>query len=155
MWNAGLFTFKLGSILNHLQRQGHTIDYEEMVNSYSELPKTSFDYEFVEQSQNIIVVPYTGKWKDLGTWSSLTEELDSSLIGKGNISSDCNNINIINELEIPVSVIGISNQIVAVSSDGILVADKNSSEQVKEMSNQFKQRPMYEERVSSIGSFPI
>ncbi|OJE33651.1 mannose-1-phosphate guanylyltransferase [Bacillus thuringiensis] len=146
LWNAGLFTFKLGSILDHLQRQGHTIDYDEMVNSYSELPKTSFDYEFVEQSQNIIVVPYAGKWKDLGTWNSLTEELESSLIGKGNISSDCNNINIINELEIPVSVIGISNLIVAVSSDGILVADKNSSEQIKEMSNQFKQRPMYEER---------
>lgn len=145
-WNAGVFTFKLGYILEHLQGHGYTIDYAEMVKSYSKLPHNSFDYELVEKAKNIIMAPYMGKWKDLGTWNSLTEEIDTNLIGNGNISSDCKNINIINELEIPVSVIGTSDLIVAVCSDGILVADKNASEQIKDISKQFKQRPMYEER---------
>ncbi|HDR7646823.1 TPA: cupin domain-containing protein [Bacillus mycoides] len=145
-WNAGIFTFKLGYVLDHLQRRGHTIDYEEMVKSYATLPQNSFDYELVEKVKNIVVAPYKGKWKDLGSWSSLTEEIDATLIGNGNISSDCHNINVINELEVPVSVIGASNLIVAVSSDGILVADKDASEQIKEISKQFKQRPMYEEK---------
>lgn len=146
LWNGGVFAFKLGYILDHLQGHGYTIDYAEMVKSYSKLPHNSFDYELVEKAKNIIVAPYMGKWKDLGTWNSLTEEIDTNLIGNGNISSDCKNINIINELEIPVSVIGTSDLIVAVCSDGILVADKNASEQIKDISKQFKQRPMYEER---------
>lgn len=145
LWNAGVFTFKLGYILEHIQRQGYTIDYEEMVKSYTTLPQNSFDYELVEKAKNVIVVPYKGKWKDLGSWSSLTEEIET-LIGNGNVSSDCHNINIINELGIPISVIGASNLIVAVCSDGILVADKDASEQIKEISKQFKQRPMYEEK---------
>ena len=146
LWNGGVFAFKLGFILNFLKAQGQLLNYEEMLKEYSRLPKNSFDYEVVEKIKNIVVAPYKGEWKDLGTWNTLTEEMDTPLIGKGSISSDCENVHLINELDIPVSVLGLSDLVVAVSPDGILVSDKKASPRVKEIANQFDNRPMYEER---------
>ena len=117
-----------------------------MKQQYTRIPKNSFDYEVVEKTQHIVVAPYEGEWKDLGTWNTLTEEMEATLIGKGSISSDCQNVHVINELDVPVSVLGVSNLVVAVSPDGILVSDKEASSRVKEMANQFENRPMYEER---------
>ena len=54
-------------------------------------------------------------------------------IGKGIISLECENVHLINELDIPVSVVGVSNVVVAVSPDGILVSDKEESPRVKEI----------------------
>ena len=146
LWNSGIFAFKLDFILKHLKLQGLTLNYADMVKAYTNLPKNSFDYEVVEKTESIVVVPFNGEWKDLGTWNTLTEEMDTPLIGKGSISSDCENVHIINELDIPVSVLGLSDLIVAVSPDGILVSDKKESSRVKEIANQFENRPMYEER---------
>ncbi|WP_191557381.1 sugar phosphate nucleotidyltransferase [Metabacillus idriensis] len=146
LWNCGVFSFKLGYIIKHLENMGLPTRYEELLNRYEELPKISFDYEVVEKAKNIIVLPYGGYWKDLGTWNTLTEEMASGLIGKGVISNDCENTHLINELDIPVAVMGLSNLVVAVSPDGILVSDKNASPRIKEVVSKFVNRPMYEER---------
>ncbi|SDN06110.1 hypothetical protein SAMN05443253_107319 [Bacillus sp. OK048] len=53
----------------------------------------------------------------------------------------------INELDIPVTVLGVKDIIVAASPDGILVADKASSPRIKELISGFEQPPMYEERI--------
>ncbi|HHL3304309.1 TPA: AraC family ligand binding domain-containing protein, partial [Bacillus cereus] len=100
----------------------------------------------VEKNHNIIVIPYDGEWKDLGTWKSLTEEVNSQVLGKGQISSNTENVNIINELEFPISVVGVSNIVIAVCSDGILIANKEESEKIKRGFGQFDSRPMYDER---------
>lgn len=146
LWNSGVFAFKLEFLLNNLVKKGLPQNFDEMIEQYNRIPKTSFDYEIVEKTNNIIVAPYQGEWKDLGTWNTLTEEINSPLIGKGIISSDCINVHVINELDIPVSILGLSNLIVAASPDGILVSDKESSSRVKEIAAQFDYRPMYEER---------
>ncbi len=68
-------------------------------------------------------------------------------MGNGGMSDDCHNTHIINELELPVKVLGASNMIVAVSADGILVSDKPSSSRMKDMLHEgLFSRPMYEER---------
>lgn len=146
MWNSGIFAFKLEFIIKHLESSGLPLDYEQIVKQYTYLSKNSFDYEVVEKTKNIVVVPFKGAWKDLGTWNTLTEEMTKSLIGKGSISSDSQNVHVVNELDIPVSVLSLSNIVVAVSPDGVLVSDKKASSRVKEVVNQFNQRPMYEER---------
>ncbi|MCQ6274857.1 cupin domain-containing protein [Bacillus sp. V3B] len=146
LWNGGVFAFKLEFILNHLELHGLPLNYDEMIYKYNSLPKISFDYEVVEKTEDIVVVPYKGEWKDLGTWNTLTDEMGTHLVGNGCMSSDCKNVNIINELDIPVSVLGLSNLVVAVSPDGILVSDKEASSRVKEIINNYENRPMYEER---------
>lgn len=145
LWNCGVFAFPLRYMLDILKKNGHPLDYNELYQQYSTLPKTSFDYEVVEKSSHIVVVPYHGSWKDLGTWEVLTEEMSAPILGKGMMGEDTSNNNIINELDIPVAVLGLSDVIVAASPDGILVADKEASPRVKELIT-FDTRPMYVER---------
>ncbi|SFJ64113.1 MULTISPECIES: sugar phosphate nucleotidyltransferase [unclassified Bacillus (in: firmicutes)] len=146
LWNCGVFAFKLDKIISLLDQKGFPVQYDQLLKQYSDLPKISFDYEVVEKTKDIIALPYNGSWKDLGTWNTLTEEMGTSMIGKGNMSEECENNHIINELDIPVSVLGLSNIIIAASPDGILVSDKEASPRVKELVGDWDQRPMYEER---------
>ncbi|AMA71701.1 sugar phosphate nucleotidyltransferase [Aneurinibacillus thermoaerophilus] len=145
-WNCGIFAFKLGYLISLLKEKKLPTDYEEMLHTYNQLPKISFDYEVVEKAQNIIMLPYEGEWKDLGTWNTLTEEMNTNLLGKGIISEGCENTHLINELDIPVTILGISNAVIAASPDGILVTDKEASPRIKDIMKNFNQRPMYEER---------
>ncbi|HDR7959550.1 TPA: cupin domain-containing protein [Bacillus wiedmannii] len=146
LWNSGVFAFKLDKIISLLDQKGLPVQYDVLVQQYANLPKISFDYEVVEKTENIVALPYNGSWKDLGTWNTLTEEMGTNILGKGNMGIECEQNHIINELDIPVSVLGLSNIIVAVSPDGILVSEKDASPRVKELVGDWDQRPMYEER---------
>lgn len=146
LWNCGVFAFKLGFILQKIQKLGLTPEYEALREGYSKLPKISFDYEVAEKTENIVALRYDGAWKDLGTWNTLTEEMSGELIGNGIISEDSQNTHLVNELDIPVTVLGLSNIVVAASPDGILVADKTASPRIKEIVSGINNRPMYEER---------
>ncbi|GIO62470.1 sugar phosphate nucleotidyltransferase [Paenibacillus cineris] len=146
LWNCGVFAFRLGFIIDMLIERKLPIHYEEAVRQYGRFLKTSFDYEVVEKTEHIVVMPYEGEWKDLGTWNTLTEEIASPLIGKGTLSPDSQNTHVINELDIPVTAIGVSNLIIAASPDGILVSDKEASPRIKELVNSDDLRPMVEER---------
>lgn len=146
LWNCGVFAFQLGKIISLLEQQGLPISYDDLLENYALLPKISFDYEVVEKTKDIVALPYDGYWKDLGTWNTLTEEMGTQALGKVNISKDSKDTHIINELDIPISVLGLSNVIVAASPDGILVSDKEASPRVKELVGNLEQRPMYEER---------
>lgn len=147
LWNCGVFAFRLGYILDILAEKEWPLDYRSLKAQYHTLPKISFDYEVVEKAQKIVALPYAGYWKDLGTWNTLTEEMATSLLGKGVISNDSVNTHLINELDIPVTIIGGRDLVVAVSPDGILVSDKASSPQIKELIKDFTNPPMYEERL--------
>lgn len=145
LWNCGVFAFRLGYLIRMMDRTGYPLQVEELAKQYHLLPKISFDYEVVEKTSHISVLPYEGYWKDLGTWNTLTEEMKQQQIGKGTISPECINTHLINEIDIPVSVIGLSDVVVAVSPDGILVADKSASPRIKDYI-EYAQGPMFEER---------
>ncbi|KAA9004671.1 cupin domain-containing protein [Paenibacillus spiritus] len=146
LWNCGVFAFKLGYLLDILQSKGLPLNYEEMQKQYKLLPSISFDYEVVEKEENIVVRPYDGFWKDLGTWNTLTEEMASNQLGRGLLTEDSASSCLINELDIPITVIGAKDLIVAASPDGILVTSKSESPRIKEVLKGSEQRPMYEER---------
>lgn len=146
LWNCGVFAFKLGYIISLLTEKGLPIQYEELLKHYDKFPKISFDYEVVEKANHIVALPYEGYWKDLGTWNTLTEEMAANIMGKGIISKDSENTHVVNELDIPVTVIGLSNVVVAASADGILVTEKSASPRIKEVLGNYDERPMYEER---------
>ncbi|WP_051317251.1 sugar phosphate nucleotidyltransferase [Ectobacillus panaciterrae] len=144
-WNCGVFAFKLSYVISILHKNGWPIKYEELIEQYGQLPKVSFDYEVLEKSNNIVMVEYEGIWKDLGTWNTLAEEIDECLLGEGMIHHSANT-NVINELNTPVVVLGLSNIIVVRSPDGILISDKSKSTELKGLIKYADERPMYEER---------
>ncbi|MGM0838454.1 MAG: sugar phosphate nucleotidyltransferase [Bacillota bacterium] len=146
LWNCGVFAFKMSYLLRILEEKKISHGYENMMNNYNELPQISFDYEVVENAEKIAVLPYKGFWKDLGTWNTLTEEMTQNKLGNGVISQDSINTHLINELDIPITIIGANDLVVAASPDGILVSNKESSPKIKDMVKELKTRPMFEER---------
>lgn len=146
LWNCGVFAFKLKFIISLLIEKEWPIQYDELIKQYNRLPKNSFDYEVVEKTNKIVALPYEGSWKDLGTWNTLSEEMSLMQIGKGVISEDSTDTHLVNELNIPVAVLGVENAVVAASPDGILITNKQASPRVKTLLEGLEQRPMFEER---------
>ena len=145
-WNGGVFAFRLGYMVDILEKYIKADSFAELRNRYGELPKISFDYEVAEKAESVAVVPFNGKWKDLGTWNSLTEELSSTAIGNALLGEQAENTHVINELGIPVFCNGVKDIVVAGSPDGILVCGKECSENIKNYVDNLSPRPMYEER---------
>lgn len=146
LWNCGVFAFHLGFILSILEEMRLPQNYVDLLAHYEQLPKISFDFEVVEKTNSIAALPYNGAWRDLGVWGTLTEHMSEQVKGSGIICPESNNTHIINELDIPVAVLGIPNAVIVSGPDGILVSDKSVSHDLKKYIFQFNKRPMYEER---------
>lgn len=146
LWNCGVFCFRIGFLLDRLLRYEVSTAYDELYKGYDLLPKRSFDYEVLETCDHLVVVEYDGMWKDLGTWNTLTEQMEGTSFGNVLMGSDCQGTHVVNELDIPVVVSGIESAVVVASFDGILVSSKDASSHIKDVLKDVVGRPMYEER---------
>lgn len=148
LWNCGVFGLKLGYILDILEEKYKITDfnYGTMKETFKTLKKTSFDYEIVEKAKNIKVIKYENKWMDLGTWETITTEMNKLIEGNVLFNDSCFNTHVINELKIPIVVIGINDAIIVASSDGLLVAKKEETYKLKEIISDINNRPMYERK---------
>jgi len=145
LWNCGVFCFKIGFLKSKLLQLGYPSTYRELVSEFDMMPKRSFDYEIVEQTRSVVVVPYHGTWSDLGTWGSLSEQITDKFVGQGTAVA-CQDTHIINELGIPLVAMGLKHTMVVSTPDGILVADKEHAASIKLVTASWTGRPMYEER---------
>lgn len=146
LWNGGVFAFKLKYLLDKAHELIDFIDYEDLFNRYEMVERISFDYAVVEKESNIQVMRFSGKWKDLGTWNTLTESIEEKVIGNAMLNESCENVHVVNELDIPVLCMGLKNTIVSVSAEGILVSDKNESGQIKPYVDKIEQPVMFSEK---------
>lgn len=131
LWNAGVFAFKLGYLLDVAHKMVNFTDYKDLFTKYETLEKISFDYAVVEKEPSIQVMRYAGEWKDVGTWNMMAEVMSDHTKGNVTLDETCENTHAINELGIPVLCMGCKNMVVAASSDGIFVADKERSGAMK------------------------
>ncbi|MCL1863979.1 MAG: sugar phosphate nucleotidyltransferase [Defluviitaleaceae bacterium] len=145
LWNCGVFAFRLGYIIEISNNYISASCYEDVLSQYNNLPKNSFDYEVIENESSICAVEYTGEWKDLGTWNTFTEQMSDFCTG--NVVMDDTNVNThaINELNLPLIVMGAKDMIIAATYNGILVSDKHQSSYMKPLVESVQGRPMYEE----------
>ena len=146
LWNCGVFAFKLGFMIDKLKSTVQAQTYYDVFEQYSSFEKNSFDYAVTENCESIFSVSYDGEWKDIGTWNTLTDVMSPQPIGNVKMADDCENTHIINELGIPMVVMGAKDMVIAASPDGILVADKESSPHIKNYVDDINLRPMFEER---------
>ena len=146
LWNGGVFAFKLKYLLDKAHELIDFIDYEDLFNRYEMVERISFDYAVVEKESNIQVMRFSGRWKDLGTWNTLTESIEEKVIGNAMLNESCENVHVVNELDIPVLCMGLKNTIVSVSAEGILVSDKNESGQIKPYVDKIEQPVMFSEK---------
>lgn len=153
LWNGGIFAFKLKYLAGKTKELIGCNGYDELLLHYSELEKISFDYAVSEKEKDIKVMRFSGEWKDLGTWNTLTEAMHEDTIGRALKDDSCENVHIINELDIPILCMGLKNVVVSASHGGIIVSDKDSSSYIKPLVEKIADRVMFAEK--SWGSYKV
>lgn len=153
LWNAGIFAFKLSYLLAKAHSLIDFTDYRDLFNKYDGLKKISFDYAVVEKEESIQVLRYSGDWKDVGTWNMMAEVMADKTKGKVVLDEECENTNVVNELNIPILCMGCKDMIVAASGDGILISDKERSGYMKPYVEKIETEAMYAEK--SWGTYTV
>lgn len=153
LWNGGVFAFRLKYLLDKADEYIGYHKYEDLFRNYESLKKISFDYAVVENEPSIQVMRFSGRWKDLGTWNTLTEEMSEAVLGQAVLNESCYNLSVINELNIPVLCMGLRDMIIAASGEGILVTTREQSSYIKPFVDKFNQKVMFAEK--SWGGFQI
>lgn len=153
LWNGGVFAFKLGYLLDVSEKLLGAHRYINLYDNYDNLPKISFDYAVVEKEERIQVVRYSGEWIDLGSWNTLTENMSDNIIGDAIKDDACENVHIINELDLPVLAMGLKDVVISASPDGILVSDKDQSGHLKKYVEKINREAMFAEK--SWGAFKV
>ncbi len=153
LWNGGVFAYKLKYVLDKAHELIDFKDYNDLFSKYDTLTKISFDYAVVEKEDKIQVMRFGGEWKDLGTWNTLTEAMEESVVGKGILNDTCNGVHIVNEMDVPVLAMGLTDVVISASPEGILVSDKEQSSYIKPYVDGIVQQIMFAEK--SWGSFKV
>lgn len=151
-WNSGMFVCAAGTYLNELKQ--HALDifshteqamakahvYHDYIRldaeAFASCREESIDYAVMEKTNNAVVIPVEMQWSDLGCWTAVaesnqTDEQGNALHGKVIVrdTRDC----LITSEETLVTALGIKDQIIVATADAVLVADKQYSQQVKEI----------------------
>jgi mannose-1-phosphate guanylyltransferase len=146
LWNGGVFAYRLKYVMEKSRELLGTSEYQELYDHYAELKKISFDYAVVEQEKSIAVLRYRGVWKDIGTWNTLAETMEEPTVGNAVIGDRCENVHIVNELDIPVLAMGMKDTVIAASPDGILVASAETADRIKPYVDTISRQIMFAEK---------
>ncbi|MDO4189128.1 MAG: sugar phosphate nucleotidyltransferase [Lachnospiraceae bacterium] len=153
LWNGGVFAYKLKYVLDRAHELIDFTDYQDLFEKYETLTKISFDYAVVEKEDKIQVQRFSGEWKDLGTWNTLTEAMEETTIGKAILNDKCENVHVVNELGVPVVCMGLKDVVVSASAQGILVSDKEQSSYIKPYVDGLDEQIMFADK--AWGSFKV
>ena len=156
-WNSGMFLFNSKKYISQIQKYREDIfsaceesidksDFMDNIlkvdlDSFSKTPSESIDYALMEKTTDAVVIPMEITWNDVGTWKALSEIKDKDSNGNtldGDIYvRDTKNTYIQSEDSL-VATIGIDNLIIVNTKDALLVASKDSSQDVKEIVDSLK-----------------
>ena len=157
LWNSGMFIFKYETIMNALKQYSsnhfETIESikplfdknegvktaEIVKDKFMNFEKKSIDFAVMEHASNIIVIPSEFGWNDVGNFIAFEELFDKDEnknvirnIKCISVDSD-NNIIVSDGSNQTVSLLGVSNMIIAVTKDNILICDKNKNQDIKKI----------------------
>ncbi len=151
LWNAGIFLFAARDILAAFRQ--HAPDLIEPTRAaveharpdlgflrlapepWESLRDISIDYAVMEQADNLSVVPYSGKWSDLGSWEAVWREGnpdENGIVTKGPAHAiDCTNTLLRSENDgLELVGVGLDNILAVAMNDAVLIADLNRAQDV-------------------------
>ncbi len=152
LWNAGIFLFCAQDMINAFEKCApETLDWVSQAvdhaspdlgflrlsaEHWSMLEDISIDYAIMEKAKNLVTVPYTSKWSDLGGWDAVWSE--SNPDQSGNVTSEtayaieCVNSLLRSETSSQLIVgIGLDNILAIAMHDAVLVIHKDRAQDVK------------------------
>lgn len=137
-WNAGMFISPFKHFFDGFKQHAPEISvaldkgYDQTYNTFESLPNISIDYALLEKLADIVVVPMTAPWSDVGTWNSLNTSLprthpEETLIKGQHIhESECPSSLLWNTETKPLIALGLENCVVVNTKDGVLVAHSDA-----------------------------
>jgi mannose-1-phosphate guanylyltransferase/mannose-6-phosphate isomerase len=148
LWNCGYFIGSINVFKKTMQKYSPKLysDYlklekakeSEFKNIYLNFENISIDYALIEKVKKLLVVPANFDWMDLGSFNDLYESVDhdemgNHVVGKVGVE-EVENSFIQNHESKPIAVIGLDNIVVINTKEGILVARKDLSQKVGDVS---------------------
>jgi mannose-1-phosphate guanylyltransferase len=156
-WNSGMFLFKSSRYLEELKKhrpdiyeacqlsmEGTSKDNDFLrVNeaAFDACPSDSIDYAVMEKTDDAVVVPMDAGWSDIGSWSSLWDISEKD--GNGNATygdvmlHESNNSYIRTDGKL-VAAIGVDDLVIVSTKDVLVVAHKDSVQDVKAVAQKLK-----------------
>ncbi|MDC1307023.1 mannose-1-phosphate guanylyltransferase/mannose-6-phosphate isomerase [Pseudomonadales bacterium] len=156
-WNSGMFLFKASRYLDELKKYRPDIceacqlsmkrmskDHDFLrVNesAFVQCPSESIDYAVMEKTDDAVVVPMDVGWNDIGSWSSLWAISEKDSNGNaihGDVILHKSSNSYIRTDEKLVAAIGVDDLVIVSTKDVLVVAHKNSVQDVKVVADKLK-----------------
>lgn len=159
-WNSGMFLFTLETFWRELTalapaiaqrfaefspepvervQQGVNVVWEgrETERLYAGMPSISLDYAVMEKSGSVAMVDTTFSWNDIGSWDEY-----AALLGSGD-QNDLFSVETRDNFvraDIPVALCGVEDLIVVMKNGRLLICKKGTTQKVKSLVDQMKDR---------------
>ena len=150
LWNSGMFLFETRLFFEEVKKHAPSVFacFEKGGNIneiYACLDKVSIDYGIMEKSDRVAVVKLGQKWSDLGNFEAIYDELEKDSVG--NVIHECDSMLLNSDGNLVyskcgkiVSLIDIKDMVIVDTSDALLICPKSSSQKVKEIVSDLKDR---------------
>jgi mannose-1-phosphate guanylyltransferase/mannose-6-phosphate isomerase len=148
-WNAGIFVFRMGYLwyvmgdlredldvgMQVLQACIQQNDEDAMLEEYSKLESISIDYAVMEQAPSMLAVPLDCGWTDLGSWDAMGGlQQAEDVVSLGSVD------NVVYAPGRTVALLGVSNLVVVVTDDAVLVTTRERAQEVKDIADELAER---------------
>lgn len=160
-WNAGMFVWRVAVV--EAAFKAHAAELyaglarlEAAANStagwsaalaevYPNLKKISVDYALMEKSTNVVVVPATCDWDDVGAWPAIAKHFTPDatgnvLRGLAMVEGGSNNIVVSTDGHL-TGVVGASDLVVVHTAEATLVCPKDRAQEIKALLERLKSDP--------------
>ncbi len=149
LWNCGYFVGSINTFVTAMQAHAPELaaNYEKLVNTnvnnyektYLSFENNTIDYGLIEKVPDLLVVPASFDWMDLGSFGDIHKAVESDeqgnhVHGEAVEIEGVENSFIQNHEDKPLAVIGLDNVAVINTPNGILVTRKDLAQQVGEVS---------------------
>ena len=156
-WNSGMFLFRASNYLEELKKFRPDIleQCQQSVTNvetdfhflridkdmFESCPAESVDYAVMEKTSHAVVVPMDAGWSDIGSWSSLWDISGKDSEGNSThgdvILHNTQNSYVRSDNKL-VAVIGVDDLVVVSTKDALMVAHKDSVQDVKTITQSLK-----------------
>ena len=156
-WNSGMFVWKASVILAEIQKHHPDIyktlkimesawqsgeNWQEVVrHQFQDMPSISIDYAVLEPSDNVVVIPVSMGWSDIGSWDAVFDisekDKNNNAISGHTIAIDCKNTLLRSESRL-IAAVGLENIIAVETPDALLLCPRDESQRVRELVDALK-----------------
>jgi mannose-1-phosphate guanylyltransferase len=154
LWNCGYFIGSINTFKANMEAHATALydNYQKLAaaaaedyeNIYLSFENVAIDYALMEKVPDLLVVPASFDWMDLGSFGDLHkavggDEQGNHVHGRAEIEEVTNTL-VLNQEDKPLAVIGLDNVVVINTPNGILVARKDQAQKVGEVSKRFNSK---------------